>query len=149
MSRILHDYIQRNRLRMTPQRRLIFDQFLALDRHVTAEELFHLVRRSDPSIGLATVFRVMKILEDSGAAQSSGLGGRQQTYEPLKSSGRGHHAHLVCMSCGKIIEFSNRLIFREQDRVARRAGFHVHQRRLEMHGLCRGCRKSGPESRKA
>lgn len=109
--------------------------------HVTVEELVARVRKDDPRVSLATVYRTMKLLAECGLASARQFGDGQQTrYEA--AAGREHHDHLICRVCGEIVEFSNDRIEALQDVVAKRHGFEVESHKLELYGRCAQCRRS-------
>ena len=95
-------YLTRAKLKMTPQRKLILDVFLAADGHLAAEDLYNLVRRKDKSIGQATVYRTLKLLSNSGLAKEVHFGDGMTRYERMY--GQGHHDHLICERCGRNVE---------------------------------------------
>lgn len=128
-------YLKKKGLKLTSQRRSIFDVFVSVRRHASAEELYALMKISNPSIGQATVFRSMKLLVDAGIAQSSDLGGRKLYYEP----NRRHHDHLICTHCGIVKEFQSEAIEREQEKVAMNNGFLLEAHRMELFGCCQAC----------
>jgi Fur family transcriptional regulator, ferric uptake regulator len=96
------------------------------------------VRREDPRVSLATVYRTMKLLAECGLAVPREFGDGQTRYEPGR---RGHHDHLICTGCGTIVEFENERIEELQMRVARRHGFVIDSHKLEMYGRCPACRR--------
>jgi len=108
--------------------------------HVSVEELVARVRRLDPRISVATVYRTMKLLADCGLAVPRQFGGGQTRYEA--AAGRGHHDHLICTGCGEIVEFANEKIETLQALVARRHGFEVESHKLELYGRCVRCRSA-------
>ena len=126
-------------LKSTRQRSLILDLFFGLGGHHSVEELWAKVRLQDPKVSVATVYRTMKLLAESGLAQAHAFGDGQTRYEP--SIGREHHDHLICTNCGTIIEFENDRIEVLQDVVARKHGFTVTSHKMELYGLCRDCQK--------
>jgi Fur family ferric uptake transcriptional regulator len=131
-------YIAENGLKHSRQRDRIAEAFFAMGGHVSIEELVARVRRLDPRISVATVYRTMKLLADCGLAVPRQFGGGQTRYEA--ASGRGHHDHLICTSCGEIVEFANEKIESLQALVARRHGFEVESHKLELYGRCARCR---------
>ena len=126
-------------LKSTRQRSLILDLFFSLDGHHSVEELWSKVRLQDPKVSVATVYRTMKLLAESGLAEAHAFGDGQTRYEP--SIGREHHDHLICTGCGTIIEFENDRIEVLQDAVAKKHGFTVTSHKMELYGLCRNCQK--------
>ena len=128
-------------LRSTEQRRAIIDAFFAGPEHVTIDELLERVRKSDPRIGYATVYRTVKMLAESGIASERKFGDGFTRFE-LADEG-AHHDHLICVECGAIQEFEEPLIEELQDRVATRYGYSVHHHKHELYGLCAECKKRG------
>jgi Fur family ferric uptake transcriptional regulator len=133
-------YIAEKGLKHSRQRERIAETFFAMGGHVSVEELVARVRRIDPRISVATVYRTMKLLADSGLAIARQFGGAGQTrYEA--ATGKAHHDHLICTACGAIVEFANERIESLQELVARRHGFAVESHRLELYGRCSRCRR--------
>ena len=126
-------YIQDRRLNITAQREAIVEQFLRTRDHVSIDELLGKVRKRQPRVGYATVYRTLKLLVDSGLAVERQFGDGQARYEVVGD----HHDHLICMKCGLILEFEDDEIERLQERIAvRLGGFTVLRHRHELYGLC-------------
>jgi len=132
-------YIARKGLKHSRQRERIAAAFFSLGGHVTVEDVVARARRDDPRVSLATVYRTMKLLADSGLATARQFGDGQTRYEA--ADGRGHHDHLICTGCGAIVEFANDRIESLQALVARQHGFEVEQHKLELYGRCNRCRR--------
>jgi Fur family transcriptional regulator, ferric uptake regulator len=98
------------------------------------------VRRDDPRVSVATVYRTMKLLADSGLAFPRQFDGTQTRYEP--AAGRPHHDHLICTGCGTIEEFAEARIETLQSRVAASHGFAVETHKLEIYGRCGACQRT-------
>ncbi|MBI3184726.1 MAG: transcriptional repressor [Myxococcales bacterium] len=124
-------------LKSTRQRGLIIDAFLQTPGHLSVEDLWAKVRALDPKVSVATVYRTMKLLLDCGLAHARNFGDGQTRYEA--AVGKHHHDHLICTSCGSILEFENDRIEALQDAVASRHGFRVTSHKMELYGLCRSC----------
>jgi len=126
-------YIQNHQLNVTAQREAIVEQFLRTRDHVSIDELLGKVRKRQPKVGYATVYRTLKLLVDSGLAVERQFGDGQARYEVVGD----HHDHLICMKCGLILEFEDTEIERLQDKIAERlGGFTVLRHRHELYGLC-------------
>src|SRR4051812_40556924 len=136
----LASWIVARGLKATRQRDLIVDAFFSQAGHLSVDELVDKVTARDASIGAATVYRTMKILTDAGLASARHFEGGQTRYEAALD--RHHHDHLICTSCGNIVEFENERIEELQDRVADEHGFKVMHHKLELYGLCRACQES-------
>lgn len=132
-------YLERKGLKRSRQRERIAETFLAMRGHVSVEELAARVRARDPRVSLATVYRTMKLLGESGLATARQFGDGQTRYEA--AAGRDHHDHLICTVCGEIVEFANDEIEVLQERVARDLGFAVERHKLELYGRCARCRR--------
>ena len=135
---VLASYMDRHGLRSTGQRRLIVDEFFRAKAHITIEELLTAVRRADPRVGYATVYRTLKLLAESGVASARQFGDGMTRYEV--ADGEAHHDHLICLECHEITEFEEPRIEALQDDVAARHGFEVRSHKHEMYGICARCR---------
>ncbi len=129
--------MQREGLRSTEQRRQIVDTFLRSTVHVSIDELLAKVRSADPGIGYATVYRTLKLLCASGVATEHHFGDGLSRYEVADR--RGHHDHLICVSCGKIIEFEDEQIEERQQQIAARYHFVILDHKHELYGRCERC----------
>jgi Fur family transcriptional regulator, ferric uptake regulator len=132
----LKDHLAKHQLKLTRQRELILSAFLRQE-HITAEAMYHQLAKSDPHLGLATIYRTLNLFCEAGLAQARHFGSQTQ-YDNV--SHKGHHDHLICTSCGKIVEFENCEIERLQEEVAAKNGFTIQTHRLELYGLCSRCR---------
>ncbi len=137
---IIARFISERGLKATRQRSLILDTFFQLDGHFSVEQLWARVRALEPRVSVATVYRTMKLLAQSGLAHARNFGDGQTRYEP--AVGREHHDHLICTRCGTIVEFENDRIEAMQDAVARKHGFRVTSHKMELYGLCRACQRA-------
>src|SRR5919206_4195124 len=107
-------YLRRKRLKTTQQREAIVDAFLRTKGHVALEDLLTSARKRNPGVGLATVYRTVKLLEEAGLASSRHFGPGQTLYEVADH----HHDHIICQQCQHIIEFESDEIERLQTEVA-------------------------------
>ncbi len=137
---IIERFMKEKGLKSTRQRHLILETFFQLDGHFSVEQLWARVREHDRRVSVATVYRTMKLLGESGLAHAQNFGDGQTRYEP--AVGREHHDHLICTRCGTIIEFENDRIEQLQDLVAKKHGFRVNSHKMELYGLCRNCQKA-------
>ncbi len=138
-SLLLTQYMAGQGLRSTNQRDKIFNVFVGAGRHMSAEELYILVKKSYPRIGYATVYRTLKLLSEAGIAQARHFEDGITRYE--HSAPDAHHDHLICNQCGTIIEFENERIEELQRDVARKKRFKVLNHKLELYGLCSSCQE--------
>ena len=126
-------YVEDKRLNVTAQREAIVEMFLRTRDHISIDELLIKVRKRQPRVGYATVYRTLKLLVDSGLAVERQFGDGQARYEVVGD----HHDHLICIKCGLILEFEDDEIERLQERIAARlGGFTVLRHRHELYGTC-------------
>ncbi|MBW1882521.1 MAG: transcriptional repressor [Deltaproteobacteria bacterium] len=128
-------YLEKNHLKHTKQRELILNVFLDARRHLTSEDLYLSVRKQYPNIGYTTVYRTMKLLVEAGLATERHFDDGITRYETEHE----HHDHLVCIRCGKIVEFECEIIENAQDEIAKRQGFQIVRHRHELYGHCADC----------
>ena len=131
------NYLSREKLKFTSQRALIFDVFWSVEKHISPEELYRLVKEKDPSIGQATVYRTLKLLSDSKIAREVDFGDGVTRYEPY--FGQSHHDHLICKKCGKSVEVVDEKIEKLQEALARKHGFILSGHSMYLYGKCREC----------
>lgn len=129
--------LKERRLKSTGQRDDIARVFFELGRHISAEELYAEVRKVNPHVGYATIYRTLRLLKECELVYERHFADGQARYE---AAGKHHHDHFICDSCGKIIEFQNEDIERLQARVARELGVELTHHKVELYGLCVECR---------
>ena len=100
-KKALASYLEDHNLKHTKQREAILEVFLEVEGHITSEELHRRVRRKFPQIGYTTVYRTMKLLCEAGLASERHFDDGVTRFEIQHE----HHDHLVCVRCGKIVEF--------------------------------------------
>jgi Fur family ferric uptake transcriptional regulator len=133
---LLHERLREHGLKLTHQRELIAQIFLNQD-HITVDELYQEVAKKDPSIGIITVYRTLKLLCQWELAQERHFGKGKTIYDNV--AWKSHHDHLICTQCGRIIEFENFQIEKFQEQVARDHDFRITFHKLELYGLCKAC----------
>ena len=139
---LLGEFLQRRGLKHSRQRDVVVQAFFALGGHVPVEAVVARARQDDPRVSIATVYRTMKLLAECGLALPRQFGDGQTRYEPSSHRHADAHDHLICTGCGEIVEFESARIAELQLRVARRHGFEVERRRVELYGRCAGCRRA-------
>lgn len=124
----------------------------ATHKHVSAEELYEMLRRSETGrrlkISRATVYRTLALLTEGGFIEALDIGRESGTlYEHVL--GHEHHDHMICLSCGKLIEFHDDELERVQERAVSRHGFAARWHRLNIYGDCAVCAAKGGEAGEA
>lgn len=135
----LNAYMSKQGLRSTSQRRTITEVFFDGPNHVTIEDLLAQVRKKDPRVGYATVYRTLKLFTECGIAEERKFGDGPSRFELSDESAHHHHDHLICVDCNKIIEFHDDQIERLQEQVAKQLGFVTHSHKHEIYGQCASC----------
>ena len=125
-------------LKATKQREEIFNIFLKSPAHKNLSQIYVQVAKVNPKIGYTTVYRTLKLLTRLGLAEERKFADGETRYEPIARG--GHHDHLICLGCGKIIEFEEEAIETLQSRVADRYRFKIFHHRMELYGRCGECR---------
>ncbi len=136
--KIFADFLAARGLRDTSQRELILDEFLGRESHISAEELYYVVKKRDRTVGQATVYRVLKLLCDAGLAREVDFGDGTRRYE--HEFGHEHHDHFICTSCGKTMEVVDPAIETLQKALAEKYRFSLANHELYLYGTCRECR---------
>jgi Fur family ferric uptake transcriptional regulator len=135
-KKALASYLEDHHLKHTKQREAILEVFLEVEGHITGEELHRRVRRKFPQIGYTTVYRTMKLLCEAGLASERHFDDGVTRFEIQHE----HHDHLVCVRCGKIVEFECSMIESAQERIVKAHGFRLLRHRHELYGHCPSCR---------
>lgn len=138
----LDAFIDRKGLRRTTQRGVIADEVFSNDEHFTAEDLYERIRRKDPGISRATVYRTLSLLVEADLLREIDLGENQTTYDP-NFHDKPSHNHLVCVDCGHVVEFEDAHIDTLNDCVTRRLGFRAVLQTLKIEATCERLRTSG------
>ncbi|MHB9156366.1 MAG: Fur family transcriptional regulator [Endomicrobiales bacterium] len=134
---IFEEYLATKNLKHSKQRDEILDMFLNTERHLTAEELYRLVKEKNQAIGFVTVYRTLKLICESGIGRELRFKDGPARYEHLY--GHQHHDHLICTGCGQFIEVVDLEIERLQDKLFKTHGFTPEGHRMELYGICKKC----------
>ena len=125
-------------LKVTLPRMKILEFLEASDvRHHSAESIYKTLLNEGEEIGLATVYRVLTQFETAGLVERHHFESGQAVFELNE---KGHHDHIVCISCGKVEEFYDEMIEARQKEVARAKGYEVTDHSLTLYGKCPDCK---------
>ena len=132
--------LKQNGLKFTKQRELILKFLYENEGHFTPEDIYMLMKKNHPdvTIGIATVYRTLTLLEKEGIASSISFGVQGKKYELGEKE---HHDHLICTRCGKIIEFFDDVIEQRQEAIAKQYNFKMQDHTMKIVGLCEACQK--------
>ncbi len=134
---IFKDYLKSKRLKVTPEREIIIRAILSLGKHFAADELLVKLRENKSKIGRASIYRTLKILVDSGILRPVIFTDRHLHYEQM--IGKKHHSHLICLQCGKVIEFTSPRILAELHKAYKGYNFRETDHKVEATGYCKEC----------
>ncbi|WP_040652867.1 MULTISPECIES: ferric iron uptake transcriptional regulator [Pseudogulbenkiania] len=124
-------------LKATGPRLKILDLFETSEsRHLSAEDVYRRLIAENIDVGLATIYRVLTQFEQAGILVRHHFETGKAVYELNEG---GHHDHMVCVKCGKVVEFFDPEIEALQDRIAEQHGFHIVDHALYMYGECPEC----------
>ena len=131
------EFLEKKDLKLTTQRRTILHQAMR-EGHFSAEDLLKFSKKEDPTVSKATVYRTLALLKESNVLEEQDFGDGKKLYE--RAQGRKHHDHLVCIKCGRILEFENEAIERLQDSEAKKHSFKIVYHSLKLFGFCQNCK---------
>lgn len=138
-------------LKVTTQRLLVLEALASHgDTHLTAEDIYGLVKEDYPEIGLATIYRTVQLLVEMQLVDRINLDDGCVRYEIsglFDGEMKHHHHHLICRACGKILPFKNDLLDDLEDYIKEKMGFQVLDHELKFYGHCSECldKKSGTD----
>jgi Fe2+ or Zn2+ uptake regulation protein len=124
--------------RMTAQRRLLLSILESLREHPTAEELFLLAARQDPSLNLSTVYRTLRWLESENLV-SSRVFAEERRQERFDAALPSEHHHFMCTNCKEVIEFDTELFNSIKSQFKEHNGASVTTGSIMLYGLCPKC----------
>lgn len=127
-------------LRATSQRALILDIIRKGDRHLDADEIYRRAREKEPRISLSTVYRSLQRFKELGLIQEFHFDEDHHHYEPQAAA---KHQHLLCLRCGRVIEFDHDLAGYISGNVPEARDFEIVDAELRVAGYCSQCRSSG------
>ncbi|WP_035290812.1 Fur family transcriptional regulator [Clostridium sp. KNHs214] len=126
--------------KLTPQRRAIVSTIIENEgKHLTAEEIYDLVKEDCPEIGLATVYRTVQLLEQLCVVSKLELDDGCGRYELVHENENHKHHHLICTKCGKVIEVKDDLLEDLENKIEETYKFKIYDHSLKFYGLCRNC----------
>jgi Fur family ferric uptake transcriptional regulator len=128
---------------VTSQRKLLLSLIKKAGGHISAKELYRLASKKNESISLATVYRTLQLFKELGLVEERRLGQMYCHYEMKESA---EHQHLVCRSCGKVIEFDSPLFNKLAEELQRDYCFILKKIEVYMEGYCKDCAKDAKDS---
>jgi Fur family transcriptional regulator, ferric uptake regulator len=126
--------------KFTSQRQTILRAFTEHhDRHLSAEDVYNIVREQSPELGLATVYRTLELLSELDILQQLDFGDGRHRYEINETGRPHHHHHLICLDCGLVKEFGDDLLETLENAVSQKSKFKIVDHQLKFYGYCQAC----------
>ena len=132
-------YLRDHRLPVTRQRDRVAAAVLQSSDHLSVEQIRVLLRDRGEAVGLATIYRTLEILVESGLVRAHDFAQGFRRYEAMPVE--AHHEHLVCLRCGGVAEFANERLERMLLLLAEEQGFRHQRHRVEVYGICPACQR--------
>jgi len=138
IKQVLHS----SNFKLTPQRESAVRVLLENEAdHLSAEDVYLLVKKKVPDIGLATVYRTLELLSELHIVQKLNFGDNVTRYEFRSEEAEHHHHHLVCLNCGRVEEINEDWLGPIEERVEKQFDFQIVDHRLIFQGICSICKK--------
>ncbi len=132
--------------RWTAPREAILQLLSGSAKHMSAKEIFTVIHRHYPGIGMTTVYRTMDLLHRMGLIHKFAAGDGHSRYEFAADETKEHHHHLICTNCGKIIDYSEfvdeelALVRKIEENLSKKYNFEIADHNIEFVGLCPRCK---------
>lgn len=126
--------------KLTPQREATVRVLLENEQdHLSAENVYLLVKHKAPEIGLATVYRTLELLSELSIIHKINFGDGVTRYEFRSEDEEHHHHHLYCLNCGAVNEIEEDLLDNIEKKIELEFSFKIVDHRLTFHGICKNC----------
>jgi len=145
-GQIFEGHLAKLGLKQTGQRRRILQVFLGTREHLSIDELYQLVKKLDPKVGVTTIYRTLKLFSQCGIASEVELHDGISRYEPQLNR-RSHH-HMVCTDCGDSVEFFSPEIEQVEVRIGTKFRYSTTRHFFQIFGLCARCSKKAQPAEK-
>lgn len=124
--------------RVTSQRRLLLDLLHRSEGHLDADELYRLAKEREPRLSLSTVYRSLRLFKELGLVEERHFAEEHHHYE---AKGDWEHHHLVCLGCGRVVEFEFPQARQVMEDMGKETGFDIISAELYLEGYCESCRR--------
>ena len=130
-------FLKERDFKYTPEREEIIEAIMKVQKHFDAEDIYQQLRKQKSEVSLATVYRTIPLLVESDLIMETLHCREKVLYEKIYN--KRHHDHMVCINCGKIIEFYNEDVEKLQDEICQKYQFVATEHRLGIKGYCKEC----------
>ncbi len=137
----LKEKLKEKGYKLTPQRRAVLEVIITNEgEHLSTEEIYDIVKKNCPDIGLATVYRTIQLLDKLDIISTLYLDDGCNRYEFNIQNGEHHHHHLICESCSKVIEVKIDLLEKLEEEIQVNYGFEILDHKVQFYGNCENCK---------
>ncbi len=137
MKEKFKSFLKARRLKFTPERKMILGEVFSFHDHFDVDQLHGKLHREGKHLSRATIYRTLPLLVQSDLIRETFRSRSRISYEHI--FGHDHHDHLLCMRCGRVIEFKEDKIERLQETICKRYGFKAIEHRMGIRGYCTKC----------
>lgn len=135
--------------KLTIQRQTVLETIIKnRDKHLSIEEIFDEVKRLNPHIGLATVYRTIQLFKKIGLVRHINLNDGCLRYQMADPEEKHEHHHLICERCGEVIDMQEDLLESFEEKVLLKKGFRVTDHKVQFWGICRACTEAAGNDKK-
>lgn len=140
--KILEEKLRNREVKLTPQRMATLDVLLENpSKHMSTEEIYALVKKKFPDIGLATIYRTLQLFDECDIIKKLNFGDGCYRYE-LSDDEKHQHHHLVCLKCGQVYEFDDDLLENLENQIEAKNEFKIIDHIVKFLGYCKKCQES-------
>jgi Fur family ferric uptake transcriptional regulator len=132
----LKQSITKNNMKHSKQREYIFETLIDMEHHSTPEELYDEIKIKNKAIGISTIYRTLSYLEKENLIKSISFGALGKKYEAVNQK---QHDHIICNSCGEIVEFIDESINSIKEKILKTHNFRATKHGIELYGTCEVC----------
>jgi Fur family ferric uptake transcriptional regulator len=136
-EKIFKEYLGRNDYKLTAQRKVILKAAKELKGHFDADKLYHEAHHINKSVSRASVYRTIHLLLEAGFIIETTGNQSKTSYENVSEG--SDHDHLICVKCGRIIEFKNDKISKLENEICQKYDFKPTERKMSIKGYCKKC----------
>ncbi|TDT61983.1 Fur family transcriptional regulator [Fonticella tunisiensis] len=138
----LKDLLKGEGYKLTPQRRAVLEAMIANEgKHLSTEEIYDVVKKECPEIGLATVYRTIQLLEKMGVVSRVNFDDGCNRYELVHNDEDHRHHHLICSNCGMVEEVEDDLLESIEKEIEKKYNFYITNHNVQFYGYCSKCKE--------
>lgn len=137
------DILRDNEYKVTQQRKIILEAMAQNnDKHLSCDEIFSIITKDNPEIGIATVYRTLLLFEKLDIVYKVNFDDGYSRYELDLGTGDHQHHHLICLKCGKVIEVELDLLESLESEIQKELDFNIVDHNLKFYGYCSDCKEN-------